>query len=153
MNSVVTTFVGYEHSRMCIVETTSVVVSVHCKCPATGLPCYGAIEVGESHILVVLPAVQDKAEVSIATIPPDAKHVAMTVQAFAKCLELTDVFCYAENVPSMIDGNNIPTDAFEGQKVGSAKVQSETTDVFTSLQTGEVGIVKIGSKSVKVVVR
>ena len=72
---------------------------------------------------------------------------------FAKCLELTDVFCYAENVPSMIDGNNIPTDAFEGQKVGSAKVQSETTDVFTSLQTGEVGIVKIGSKSVKVVVR
>lgn len=53
----------------------------------------------------------------------------------------------------MIDGNNIPTDAFEGQKVGSAKVQSETTDVFTSLQTGEVGIVKIGSKSVKVVVR
>ena len=58
---------------MCIVEIPSVVVSVHCECPAAGLPYYRTIEVGECHILVVLPAVQHKAEVCVTTIPPDAE--------------------------------------------------------------------------------
>ena len=52
---------------------TSVVVRVHCECPATGLPSHRTIEVGESHILIELPAVQDIAEVSVTAIPPDAE--------------------------------------------------------------------------------
>ena len=62
-------------------ETVSAIVRVYCECPSASLPSYGAIEVGQSHVLVVLPAVQHEAEVCIAAIPPDAKHVTMSVQA------------------------------------------------------------------------
>lgn len=40
-----------------------------------------------------------------------------------------------------------------GQKVGYTKVDSETTNVITSLHSGEVGMVKIGEKSVKVQIK
>ena len=40
----VSALVGYEHLGVCVVEMASVVVSVHCKCPDTGLPSYWAIE-------------------------------------------------------------------------------------------------------------
>ena len=75
------TLVGHEHRRVCIVEMPSVVVRVHCKCPATCLPSHRAIEVGECHILVELPAVQHEAEVSITAIPPDAEDITVSVQA------------------------------------------------------------------------
>ena len=81
MNSVVTTLVAHEHRRMCIVETASAIVSVHCECPSTSLPSHGAIEVVQCYILVILPRSQHEAEVCVTTIPPDAKHVTMTVQA------------------------------------------------------------------------
>ena len=81
MNSVVTTLVGHIHLWMRIIEMASVVVSVHCKRPAACLPCYRTIEVRESHILVVLPAVQDIAEVSVTAIPPDAEDITVSVQA------------------------------------------------------------------------
>ena len=72
---------SYEYRRMCIVETVSAIVRVNCECPSTSLPSHGAIEVGQSHVLVVLPRSQHEAQVCVTTIPPDAKHVAMTVQA------------------------------------------------------------------------
>ena len=78
---VVSTLVSHEHRWTVIVEMASVVVRVHCKCPAAGLPSHRAIEVGESRILVVLPAVQDIAEVSITAIPPDAEDITVSVQA------------------------------------------------------------------------
>ena len=53
------TLVGHEHRWTVIVEMPSVIVSIYCKRPAACLPSHRAIEVGESHILVVLPAVQD----------------------------------------------------------------------------------------------
>ena len=81
MNTVVGTLVGHEHCWMVIVEMTSVVVRVHCERPVACLPCYRAIEVGESHILVKLPAVQDIAEVSVTAIPPDAEDITVSVQA------------------------------------------------------------------------
>ena len=40
-----------------------------------------------------------------------------------------------------------------GQMVGSAKASSETTIVNTTLRSGEIGIVKIGDKSVKVLMK
>lgn len=40
-----------------------------------------------------------------------------------------------------------------GQMVGSAKAASETTDISTSLHSGEIGIVKIGEKTIKVIKR
>ena len=58
-----------------------VVVRVHCERPATSLPCYRAIEVCQSDVLVVLPGVQHIAEVCIATIPPDAEDITVSVQA------------------------------------------------------------------------
>ena len=81
VNSVMTTLVGHEHRWTVIVEMASVVVRVHCKRPAASLPSYRAIEVGESHILVVLPAVQDIVEVSVTAIPPDAEDISVSVQA------------------------------------------------------------------------
>ena len=50
------------------------------------------------------------------------------------------------------EGSEINVYNLSGQKVGSARAVSECTDVFTSLQAGDVGIVKIGSKAVKVVI-
>jgi len=40
-----------------------------------------------------------------------------------------------------------------GRKVGLAAVDSETTNVKTSLARGEVGIVNISGKSIKVVIK
>jgi hypothetical protein len=37
--------------------------------------------------------------------------------------------------------------------VGSAKAASETTIVNTTLRSGEIGIVKIGDKSIKVLMK
>ena len=73
--------VGNEHLRVCIVEMASIVVRVHCERPATSLPCYRAIEVCQSDVLVVLPGVQHIAEVCIATIPPDTEDISVSVQA------------------------------------------------------------------------
>ena len=81
MNSVVTTTVANEHCRMCIVEMPSVIVSVHCECPSASLPCYGAIEVVQCYILVILPRSQHEAEVCVTTIPPDAEDITVSVQA------------------------------------------------------------------------
>ena len=64
---------------MRIVETPSVIVRVNCECPTASLPSHGAIEVVQSYILVILPGSQHEAEVCVTTIPPDAKHVAMSV--------------------------------------------------------------------------
>ena len=77
---VVSTLVGHEHRWTVIVEMASVVVSIHCERPATCLPSHRAIEVGESHILVVLPAVQDIAEVCVTAIPPNAEDITVSVQ-------------------------------------------------------------------------
>ena len=51
------------------------------------------------------------------------------------------------------EGAEINVYSLLGQKVGSAKAASESTDVITSLKAREVGIVKIGEKSVKVVLK
>ena len=40
-----------------------------------------------------------------------------------------------------------------GQTVGSGKTTAETTHVFTSLRKGEIGIVKIGQKAVKMMMK
>ena len=81
VNPVVTTLVCYKYRRMCIVEMASVVVRVHCECPATGLPSHRTIEVGESHILIELPAGQNITEVCVTAVPPDAEDITVSVQA------------------------------------------------------------------------
>ena len=45
------------------------------------LPNHRTIEVGESHILVELPAVQNIAEICVMAIPPDAEYITVSVQA------------------------------------------------------------------------
>ena len=49
--------VGNENLRVSVEETASVIVGVHCECPATCMPSYRTIEVSQAHILVELPAV------------------------------------------------------------------------------------------------
>ena len=73
--------VGNEYLRVCVVEMTSVIVRVHCECPATCLPGYRTIEVSKAHVLVELPAVQNIAEVCVTAIPPDAEDITVSVQA------------------------------------------------------------------------
>lgn len=51
------------------------------------------------------------------------------------------------------EGSDVSVFNLSGQKVGSAKAVSESTIVSTTLQPGEVGIVKIGGKSVKHIVK
>ena len=42
---VVSAPVGNEYLRVCVVETPSVIVGVHCECPATCMPSHRTIEV------------------------------------------------------------------------------------------------------------
>ena len=79
MNLVMTTLVAYEYLWMCIVEMASVIVSIYCECPAASLPCYGAIEVVQCYILVILPRSQHEAEVCVTAIPPDAEDITVSV--------------------------------------------------------------------------
>ena len=57
------------------------------------------------------------------------------------------------NVSGTPEGAEISIFNLSGQKVGSARSVSESTDVITSLKVGEVCIVKIGDKSVKVLLK
>ena len=50
-------------------------------------------------------------------------------------------------------GTSISVFDVTGKKVGGAVVDSETTNVKTSLVRGDVGIVNISGKSVKVVIK
>ena len=51
------------------------------------------------------------------------------------------------------EGAEINVYSLSGQKAGSAKVASESTNVITTLNAGEIGIVKIGEKAVKVAIK
>lgn len=57
------------------------------------------------------------------------------------------------NISGAPEGEEINVYNLSGQIVGSAKTVSNSTNVVTSLQAGEVGIVKIGSRAVKVIVK
>ena len=57
------------------------------------------------------------------------------------------------NISGLEVGTPINVYNTAGQMVGSAKAASETTIVNTTLRSGEIGIVKIGDKSVKVLMK
>ena len=57
------------------------------------------------------------------------------------------------NISGAEDGTPISVYNTAGQMVGSVKASSETTIVNTMLQEGEIGIVKIGDKSIKVLMK
>lgn len=57
------------------------------------------------------------------------------------------------NISGLEVGTPISVYNTAGQMVGSAKAASETTIVNTTLRSGEIGIVKIGNKSVKVLMK
>ena len=57
------------------------------------------------------------------------------------------------NISGLELGTPISVYNTAGQMVGSAKATSETTTVNTTLRNGEIGIVKIGDKSVKVLMK
>ena len=59
---------------------TSVVVRVNGESKCTRPPCYGAIEVSQSDVLVVLPCIENIAELSVAAIPPDSEYIGAAVK-------------------------------------------------------------------------
>lgn len=57
------------------------------------------------------------------------------------------------SIAGVADGTNIAVYSVSGQMVGSAKSHGTTSTVATSLRSGNVAIVRIGDKSVKVVMQ
>ena len=164
-------------------------------------------------------AFDDCSSLSIIKLGSNVSNI--SYKAFSNCQELTDFFCYTENLPTtksdafsgshieyatlhvpvnLIDsykmespwsdfkdivalndetgitqvsakavliqsnGNILSVSGAEhgtditvynaaGQRVGSANASSTKTDISTSLRSGDVGIVKIGDKSVKVLMK
>ena len=56
-------------------------------------------------------------------------------------------------VSGVDDGKGVAVYSVDGQMVSSAKVRDNQTSLVTSLRKGEIAIVKIGEKSVKVLMR
>ena len=98
---------------MRIVETPSVIVRVNCECPNASLPSHGAIEVVQSYILVILPGSQHEAEVCVTTIPPDAKHVAMSVHAHQVVqIDLVDCLILCSGEVQLVSQGPTPSKIF-----------------------------------------
>ena len=57
------------------------------------------------------------------------------------------------NISGIDDGTNISVYSVSGQIVGSAKASGNQSSLITNLRKGEIAIVKIGEKSVKVVMQ
>ena len=57
------------------------------------------------------------------------------------------------NIAGVADGTDIAVYTSAGMVVGSAKVSCSSTSIPTGLRNGEIAIVKIGNKSVKVVMK
>ena len=57
------------------------------------------------------------------------------------------------NISGVPEGSEIIVYNLSGQKVGSARATCDVTNINTTLDSGEIGIVKIGDKSVKVIIR
>jgi hypothetical protein len=57
------------------------------------------------------------------------------------------------NITGLNDGTDIVVYSVSGQMVGSSKAMGNQASVFTNMKKGEIAIVKIGDKSVKVVMQ
>ena len=57
------------------------------------------------------------------------------------------------SIAGVVDGTDIAVFSTSGQMVGSAKAYGTTSTVPTTLRSGNVAIVRIGDKSVKVVIQ
>ena len=76
--------------------------------------------------------------------------IASDVKSYGVMIQASDGFF---NISGAKDGTPISIYNTAGQMVGSAKASSETTLINTMLQNGEIGIVKIGDKSIKVLMK
>ena len=57
------------------------------------------------------------------------------------------------NIQGVDDGSSIVVYTVSGQKVGSTKAHDNQASLATNIKKGEVAIIKIGEKSVKVVMQ
>ena len=57
------------------------------------------------------------------------------------------------NISGVNDGANVSVYTLSGQMVGASKAIDNQTSIITDLQKGEIVIVKIGEKSVKVIMQ
>ena len=66
---------------------------------------------------------------------------------------LVDVNGFVLSIQGVDEGTAIKVYNTAGKMVGSAKASGNITNVSTSLQSGEIGIVKIGNKIVKIITK
>ena len=100
----------------------------------------------------------DDSETATATlcwidVQPKTEGIAngvASVRSYGVMLQGSDGFI---SISGLEKGTPISVYNTAGQMVGSAKASSETTIVNTTLRSGEIGIVKIGDKSVKVLMK
>ena len=57
------------------------------------------------------------------------------------------------SISGTLEGTGISIYDLSGKMVGSAEATSDVTNVYTSIRSGEVGIVKIGDKAIKVMMK
>ena len=77
---VVASLIAHKYRRTSLVEMAAVgIVAVDVESPGPRLPCERTIEVGKSHILVVLIGGQDILEVCVTAVPPATKNVIPSV--------------------------------------------------------------------------
>ena len=57
------------------------------------------------------------------------------------------------SITGVSEGTDIVVYSVSGQMVGSAKARSDRSTIATNLRSGDVAIVRIGDKSVKVVMQ
>ena len=100
----------------------------------------------------------DNSDVATATlcwidVEPKAEGIVngvASVRSYGVMIQTSEGFF---NISGLEVGTPISVYNTAGQMVGSAKAISETTIVNTTLRNGEIGIVKIGDKSVKVLMK
>ena len=100
----------------------------------------------------------DDSETATATlcwidVEPKAEGIVngvASVRSYGVMIQASEGFF---NISGLEVGTLISIYNTAGQMVGSAKATSETTIVNTTLRNGEIGIVKIGDKSIKVLMK
>lgn len=100
----------------------------------------------------------DNSDIATATlcwidVDPKTEGITNSVaQVRAKAIMIQNIGSTL-SVSGADEGTEISVYDTSGKKLGSAKAASESTFISTSLNPGDVGLVKIGDKTIKIIVK
>ena len=152
---------AYDNGRLSFSSATDG-VTFHSEITDTDISSYTSSEVQLSvtyHISVYASKTgYEDSEVASATlcwidVDPQTEGITNGVASVRARAILIQSSGNVVNIQGADEGAAISVYNMVGQKVGSASAVLGTTSVSTSLQPGEVGIVKIGNRAVKVLVK